>query len=134
MTPLKSIEKIGKFSSVTHGGHQFPTSLATHSLALLTFIIIADFKEKATGKIHKRKDFFRIVLCILTAPGRFVSLEETASIFLENSFFKKNKKIVEGLSLDYCDNLAVHAGVDIKLNAFPAVAVQVCPVITQHIG
>ena len=66
MTPPKSVEKIGKFSSVTHGGHQFPTSLTTHLLSLLTFIIIADFKEKAIGKMHKKKDFFRIVLCILT--------------------------------------------------------------------
>lgn len=46
----------------------------------------------------------------------------------------KNKKIVEVLNLDHSDNLAIHTGIDIKVNALPVIAIQISPVIAQHIG
>lgn len=63
MTPLKSIEKIGKFSSVIHGGHQFPTSLTTHLLSLLTLSIITEFRILSSVKKHKIYFYFYFLLC-----------------------------------------------------------------------
>ena len=39
MTSPESIEKVGSFYTVTHGGHQFPTSLVTHYFPLDALIV-----------------------------------------------------------------------------------------------
>lgn len=39
MTPPELVEKVGSFRTVTHGGHQFPTSLVTHCFPLDTLIV-----------------------------------------------------------------------------------------------
>ena len=39
MIPPELVEKVGSFRTVTHGGHQFPTSLVTHCFPLDTLIV-----------------------------------------------------------------------------------------------
>ena len=39
MTPPELVEKVGSFRTVTHGGHQFPTSLVTHYFPLDALIV-----------------------------------------------------------------------------------------------
>ena len=41
----------------------------------------------------------------------------------------KNKKIVEELNLDYCYNLVIYAGINIKINVFLVIVIYISLVI-----